>query len=165
LPSIARMPSNSKSKTLRGKGRGASKSTSPSSSHTSNATVKKRKNSPPHDLVVSNANDTKADADPAKQNRGLTLVRVKPKLLKRFYEALVILFILGQSRGDKTDEEECETKSESLGLNPDKLRRAFIRNLAYLCDYKRGEIARLLLRWNKRPSVSYTMWHLTNARI
>jgi hypothetical protein len=65
-------------------------------------------------------------------------VSVKPKLLKRFYEALAILSILGQSRGEPTDEDELELTAEPEEMDSHKLRRSFTRHLAYLCDYEKG---------------------------
>lgn len=68
-----------------------------------------------------------------------TEVQLAPKLHRRFYEALLLLYILGRNRGDPVDEEEFDFDSELSGLGTDKLRRSFTRSLAYLCDYeKRG---------------------------
>ncbi len=69
----------------------------------------------------------------------VTPVPVNPSLLKRFYEALVMLAVLGKHRGDPLDEaENFNTEPETSDLEADKLRRSFLRNLAYLCDYDAG---------------------------
>lgn len=69
---------------------------------------------------------------------GFLGVSVRPKLLKRFYEALAILYILGQSRGEPTDEDELELTAEPDEMDSHRLRRSFTRHLAYLCDYEKG---------------------------
>jgi hypothetical protein len=67
-----------------------------------------------------------------------TGVPIRPKLLKRFYEALALLFVLGQNRGDPADEDDPEIEPDPTELDDAKLRRSFIRHLAYLCDYEAG---------------------------
>jgi hypothetical protein len=71
-------------------------------------------------------------------SNGFFGVPVRPKLLKRFYEALAILYILGQSRGEPTEEDELELAAEPEEMDSHKLRRSFTRHLAYLCDYEKG---------------------------
>ncbi|KAI9649395.1 hypothetical protein NHQ30_001971 [Ciborinia camelliae] len=90
------------------------------------------------------------------QTSALNLVPVKPKLLKRFYEVLVLLTVFGKNRGDHTSEEDFPSDpahdDEPSDLQLDfisspvsqgyihnmKLRRSFARHLAYLCDYEKG---------------------------
>jgi hypothetical protein len=60
-------------------------------------------------------------------------VPVAPKLLERFYEALVMLRILSKNRGDRIKSDDSPSDHEDQGL-----RRNFIRHLAYLCDYEKG---------------------------
>ncbi|KAF7930337.1 uncharacterized protein EAE98_004738 [Botrytis deweyae] len=88
-----------------------------------------------------------------------SLIPVAPKLLKRFYEALILLTVFGSNRGSRILEEETPTdtfddeildidmKTSALDANKKhemdemgrtKLRRSFTRNLAYLCDYEKG---------------------------
>ncbi|TAQ83335.1 hypothetical protein B7494_g8342 [Chlorociboria aeruginascens] len=92
-------------------------------------------------------NKTKAKAIPASsspQQIKLQLpplaegVEVNPKLRKRFYEALILLAVFGKNRGDRTAEEGFESGPDPSELDNDKLRRSFIRHLAYLCDYETG---------------------------
>lgn len=86
-------------------------------------------------------------------------VPVAPKLLKRFYEALILLTVFGSNRGSRILEEEIPTdslddealdidisisvldvnkKHEMNEISRTKLRRSFTRHLAYLCDYEKG---------------------------
>ncbi|KAF5877468.1 uncharacterized protein Bfra_001835 [Botrytis fragariae] len=88
-----------------------------------------------------------------------SLIPVAPKLLKRFYEALILLTVFGSNRGSRILEEETPTdsfdddildidmKTSALDVNKKqemdemsrtKLRRSFTRHLAYLCDYEKG---------------------------
>lgn len=60
-------------------------------------------------------------------------IPISPNLLKRFYEALAILAILGKNRGERTKEEPLQSDQERHGD-----RRAFLRHLSYLCDYEKG---------------------------
>jgi hypothetical protein len=63
-------------------------------------------------------------------------IDVRPKFLKRFYESLVILHVLGKNRGVHLKEDDDELYE--IDLTSTKLRRAFVRNIAYLCDYQKG---------------------------
>ncbi|TGO43515.1 hypothetical protein BHYA_0001g00590 [Botrytis hyacinthi] len=88
-----------------------------------------------------------------------SLIPVTPKLLKRFYEALILLTVFGSNRGSRISEEETPTdtfddeildidmntsaldvnkKHEMDEMGRTKLRRSFTRHLAYLCDYEKG---------------------------
>jgi hypothetical protein len=53
------------------------------------------------------------------------------KLLSRFYEPLLLLRLLGQSRGNH--------QPKPRDLNPvEATRRDFLRNLSYICDFEKG---------------------------
>lgn len=66
-------------------------------------------------------------------------VPVKPKLQKRFYEALVLLNILGRAQGDHIDEEPLEQTAEPSELvDLREIRRTFLKQLAYICDSEKG---------------------------
>lgn len=53
------------------------------------------------------------------------------RLLSRFYEPLLLLGVLGQTYGNHT--------TVPRELNPERARRRkFLRNLSYICDYKKG---------------------------
>lgn len=69
----------------------------------------------------------------------LSLVPVSLKLEKSFYESLVVLAILGKSRGANIlSHDEYHRDLDSSESNPQRLRRAYVRSLAYLCDYEKG---------------------------
>lgn len=75
------------------------------------------------------------------QTRKRVPVPVRMKLHRRFYEAIAMLHVLGSNRGERIEEEEEEnfdSEDESSGPGTCRLRRSFIENLAYLCDYETG---------------------------
>ena len=59
------------------------------------------------------------------------------KLMMRFYEPLVLQHVLGPTRGDRIQCEPLDNLDESE-LDDGNLRRSFLNNLAYICDFKRG---------------------------
>ena len=89
------------------------------------------------------------------------LVPVEPKLLNRFYEALVMLPVLGKNRGNRTAEEDFDMEPEASDLGPDKLRRSFIRHLAYLCDYEKGGDRTTAIALEQTPQ-GITYWVASN---
>jgi hypothetical protein len=60
---------------------------------------------------------------------------LSPKLLHRFYEALGLLFALGTARGEHKTLPSFE-QVDSLAAQ--QLRRQFLDELAFLCDYQKG---------------------------
>ncbi|RFU32400.1 hypothetical protein B7463_g3900, partial [Scytalidium lignicola] len=66
-------------------------------------------------------------------------VDVRPSVQKRFYEALTMLAILDKNQGERQDEDEpADLDDNFLDLETAKLRRSFLKSLAYLCDYDKG---------------------------
>ncbi|KAL2062420.1 hypothetical protein VTL71DRAFT_6686 [Oculimacula yallundae] len=66
-------------------------------------------------------------------------VDLRFKVKRRFYEPLVLLSVLGRNRGSRLDEEATlQEDLETSSLDTVRLRRCFIRSLAYLCDYEKG---------------------------
>ena len=57
------------------------------------------------------------------------------KLLRRFYEPMLLLNLLDPVRGQRVDR---PTDPEHGALSSTELRRAFVDKLAYLCDFKKG---------------------------
>jgi hypothetical protein len=53
------------------------------------------------------------------------------KLINRFYEPLILLRKLGQVRGERTSAEQFSGSEKCI-------KRRFLRNLSYICDYKKG---------------------------
>ncbi|KAF7933095.1 uncharacterized protein EAE97_008862 [Botrytis byssoidea] len=105
-----------------------------------------------------------------------SLIPVAPKLLKRFYEALILLTVFGSNRGSRILEEESPTdtfddeildidvnkKHEMDEMSRTKLRRSFTRHLAYLCDYEKGgdsTTAIALQQMNKGVIVYHVAWN------
>ncbi|RDI85546.1 hypothetical protein Vi05172_g4462 [Venturia inaequalis] len=60
-----------------------------------------------------------------------------PKLIKRFYEPLILLHTLGNVRGE-SDSCEPSRRSSFSGLSSKDRRRQFLDALAFVCDYERG---------------------------
>ncbi|TGO77468.1 hypothetical protein BELL_0106g00030 [Botrytis elliptica] len=112
-----------------------------------------------------------------------SLIPVAPKLLKRFYEALILLTVFGSNRGSRILEEETPTdtfddeildidmKTSALDANKKhemdemgrtKLKRSFTRHLAYLCDYEKGgdsTTAIALQQMNTGEIVYHVAWN------
>ena len=57
------------------------------------------------------------------------------KLLRRFYEPMLLLKLLDPVRGQRVDR---PTDPEHGALSSTEIRRAFVDKLAYLCDFKKG---------------------------
>jgi hypothetical protein len=66
-------------------------------------------------------------------------IPVRPKLQKRFYEAVVLLNVLSKSQGDHIDEDPLDKAIEPSDLiNSCEIRRNFLKQLAYICDSEKG---------------------------
>jgi hypothetical protein len=83
------------------------------------------------------------------------------RLLSRFYEPLVLLYTLGRTRGERT----CPTMTprEDLAHLPlTDLRRMFLDELAYMCDYDKGgeTVTALGLEFTPERCI---FWVATNA--
>jgi hypothetical protein len=59
------------------------------------------------------------------------------RLLNRFYEPLVLLYTLGQTRGEHV-RAVSHTRENLAHLPLTELRRTFLNELAYMCDYDKG---------------------------
>jgi hypothetical protein len=77
------------------------------------------------------------------------------KLVNRFYEPLVLLRVLGQVQGDRTFVEPFSGSDQCI-------RRRFLRNLCYVCDYEKGGDTTTALALAERPDI-YTFWVATNV--
>ena len=76
---------------------------------------------------------------------------VSRKLLRRFYEPLLLLSALGQIRGQRI---KPESDANSISPNIQKLRRSFVDGIAYICAYEKVRVALLPLPLN-RPHKAY----------
>jgi hypothetical protein len=61
--------------------------------------------------------------------------QLKPKLLRRFYEPVVLLNAIDNIRGHRT---KPETNFDDIDSGIRKTRRAFADSIAYICAYDRG---------------------------
>ncbi|KAH7096057.1 hypothetical protein FB567DRAFT_48376 [Paraphoma chrysanthemicola] len=94
------------------------------------------------------------------QSTDLTTSDVSSRLLHRFYEPLGLLSALGQARGEHT-----HTTPPSLGhvdsLTHEQLRRQFLNELAFLCDYKKGGDSCTAIALGQNPQ-GYVFWVAAN---
>jgi len=96
---------------------------------------------------------------------GSGVVPVRPNLQKKFYEALVMMAVLGRNRGTRLQEEEFEEEFDAepdpSELGGEKLRRSFLRNLAYLCDFEPGGDSTTAFVLEKTPQ-GIVYWFASN---
>jgi hypothetical protein len=71
------------------------------------------------------------------RSTGLPTSNLSLKLLHRFYEPLGLLFALGKTRGEHTHK-TLPSFEQVDSLTVQQLRRQFLDELAFLCDYKKG---------------------------
>jgi hypothetical protein len=73
------------------------------------------------------------------------------KLMKRFYEPLILQHVLGSTRGPHI---ACEPlASEDMSeLGDCKLRRSFVDQLAYICNFKKGGATVTAVALEQRPA-------------
>src|SRR5215470_16849587 len=73
-------------------------------------------------------------ASPQKQTSGQSANTPRfdgyERLKHRFYEAVLLLLVLGQTRGSRT--------SVHFSGSQQSVRRRFLNNLCYVCDYVKG---------------------------
>ncbi|KAE8371068.1 hypothetical protein BDV26DRAFT_149488 [Aspergillus bertholletiae] len=78
------------------------------------------------------------------------------RLLHRFYEALFLLRVLGQTRGHHTSIHDPNQDHEQ------KLRRRFLQNLSYICDFKKGGSTCTAIGLEE-SSTCYKFWVASNT--
>lgn len=66
---------------------------------------------------------------------GHEVAQVRRKLLRRFYEPLLLLNALGQIRGKRI---KPDLEAYTLGASHQKLRRSFVDGIAYISSYEKG---------------------------
>lgn len=84
-----------------------------------------------------------------------------PKLLKRFYEPLILLHVLGKVRGG-SESYEPSRSSSSAGLPTRDRRRQFLDALAFTCDYERGGDSVAAIGLESTPQC-HTFWIAANT--
>lgn len=115
----------------------------PIKGHSSSATIKTSRKakgrSMSESMIPSSSSSRKAENSQNKSSgTNQSAIPIDPKLEKRFYEQLVMLYILGSNRGEHLDEEAIENVTDHAVLNSMMLQREFLKNLAYLCDFEKG---------------------------
>lgn len=86
---------------------------------------------------------------------------VRQKVLRRFYEPLLLLSALGQIRGEGI---KAETDSFSSSPNIQKVRRSFVDGIAYICAYQKGSPYVTAAALEKTPE-GVTVWLAANEEI
>ena len=83
------------------------------------------------------------------------------KILRRFYEPLLLLNALGQIRGDRI---KPESDTNSISPNIHKLRRSFVDGIAYICAYEKG-VRRVTAAALERTPEGILIWLAANENI
>lgn len=110
---------------------------------------------------------------PKKESESLeapaTPARIPPrskadKLMMRFYEPLVLQYVLDPTRGDRIRFEPLKSSDDpelDLDLN---LRRAFLDSLAYICDFKKGGATVTAVALEMKPA-GVVFWVAANESV
>ena len=85
------------------------------------------------------------------------------KLMMRFYEPLVLQHVLGPTRGDRIQCEPLDSLDESE-LDNGNLRRSFLNQLAYICDFKTGGATVTAIALEQRPT-GVVFWVVANENV
>ena len=88
-------------------------------------------------------------------------VPMSRKVLRRFYEPLLLLNALGQIRGKRI---KPESDTNSLSPNIQKLRRSFVDGIAYICAYEKGSRRVTAAALEQTPQ-GITVWLAANEKI
>lgn len=78
------------------------------------------------------------------------------KLINRFYEPLILLRVLGKTRGNHSSTAEQDTASIQFA------RRRFLANLAYVCDYEKGGVTTTAIGLEQCPTED-VFWVAANS--
>ena len=85
------------------------------------------------------------------------------KLMMRFYEPLVLQHVLGPTRGDRIQCEPLDNLDESE-LDNWNLRRSFLNQLAYICDFEKGGATVTAIALEQRPT-GVVFWVVANENV
>lgn len=91
----------------------------------------------------------------------MTQAPTRRKVLRRFYEPLLLLSALGQIRGKRI---KSESNNDTLSPNIAKLRRSFVDGLAYICAYEKGSSRVTAVALEKTPQ-GITVWLAANETV
>jgi hypothetical protein len=89
------------------------------------------------------------------------LVQLRRKVLRRFYEPLLLLHALGQVRGARI---KPELNFDTSGQNHQKIRRSFADGIAYISAYEKGPDYVTASALEKSPQ-GIIVWLAANADI
>ncbi len=91
----------------------------------------------------------------------MTETQIRRKVLRRFYEPLLLLSALGQIRGKRI---KSEANNDTLSPNIQKLRRSFVDGIAYICAYEKGPSRVTAAALEKTPQ-EITVWLAANEEV
>lgn len=127
-----------------------------------NTTSKRRwsiKNRPTRRSSGNSADSLKQSLPSSSHQPESDVVPVPPKLLRRFYEPLVLLYVLDRNRGDRIPRHNSDTDGPR-----DELRRSFVDSIAYICDYKKGGDTVTAAALQREPA-GVTIWLAANNHV
>ena len=85
------------------------------------------------------------------------------KLMKRFYEPLVLQHVLGPTHSDCTQCEPLDSLDKSE-LDNCNLQRLFLNYLTYICDFKRGGATVTAIALEQKPA-GVVFWVVVNVNV
>lgn len=91
----------------------------------------------------------------------VTPVPVSPAIERRFYESQLLLYVLENVRGDHSKRQNYHGE---LDQDATELRRSFMDQLAYICDFKRGGSTVTALALQQTPQ-GVTFWLAANDTV
>ena len=91
----------------------------------------------------------------------MTETQVRRKVLRRFYEPLLLLSSLGQIRGQRI---KSEANTNTLSPNVHRLRRVFVDGIAFICAYEKGPHCVTAVALEKTPQ-GITVWVAANEKL
>jgi hypothetical protein len=84
---------------------------------------------------------------------------VNRKLIRRFYEPLVLQFVLGQTRGPHTSSAPVDNQYDE---NDHNIQRSLVDSLAYFCDFEKGGERVTAMALEKAPTGHVIFWVAAN---
>ena len=83
------------------------------------------------------------------------------KVLRRFYEPVLLLNALGETRGAQT---KPDFTTDGISPNIQKLRRSFVDGIAYICTYEKNPPSVTAVALERKPE-GVTVWLAANTDI
>jgi hypothetical protein len=88
-------------------------------------------------------------------------ISLRARLVRRFYEPLILLKALDPIRGERTKPEYC---SDTSDLSDQKSRRSFADGIAYICSYQKGPDHVTAAALERSPQET-VVWLAANANV